>query len=63
MSVNYLNILLYKFMVLIIPMSPGIIRRCLIFFISRYTASTIVASANMWGVTRKRTQPYRIKTV
>ena len=29
-SVNYLNILLVKFMVLIIPMYPGIIRRCLI---------------------------------
>ena len=31
MSVNYLNILLDKFMVLIISMSPGIIRQCLIF--------------------------------
>ena len=30
MSVNYLNILLDKFMALIIPMSSGIIRRCLI---------------------------------
>ena len=30
MSVNYLNILLDKFMVLIIPMSPGIIWWCLI---------------------------------
>ena len=30
MSVNYLKILLDKLMVLIIPMSPGIIRRCLI---------------------------------
>ena len=30
MSVNYLKILLDKFMVLIISMSPGIIRRCLI---------------------------------
>ena len=28
MSVNYLKILLDKFMVLIISMSPGIIRRC-----------------------------------
>ena len=30
MSVNYLNILLDKFIVLIISVSPGIIRRCLI---------------------------------
>ena len=30
MSVNYLNILLDKYLVLIISMSPGIIQRCLI---------------------------------
>ena len=34
MSVNCLKILLDKFMVLIISMSPGIIRQCLIILIS-----------------------------
>ena len=44
MSVNYLNILLDKFMVLIISMSPGIIRRCLIIL------SADIQQARQWHV-------------
>ena len=57
MSVNYLKILLDKFMVLIISMPPGIIWQGLIIL----TANTIVA--RYVGCHKKTYTSYRIKTV
>ena len=63
MTVNYLKILLDKFMVLIISMSSGIIRQCLIILSADRQQTRQWYSVSICGVSQENVQSYRIKTV